>query len=229
MKRLGELKRGTIFNYAKEKFVALGVKNGGVHVLRAQSGEDRCAFYEGDEAPYNHYGKSTLREHIEQDFLQGLIRNGANPEDWIPFDLDLCETDGSVGYGILEDVQAAPLTLREWGRYKDVIPNNEDGPFWLATPFWTPRSPRMHDSSYVWYVHSDGYCDYWLCRNTYGVRPGLILKSSLLVSCDDEEEVIDLTKVQNEVFLKEAERRWKEGMFSIQIDDADIALKETRK
>lgn len=79
MKRLGELKRGTIFNYAKEKFVALGVKNGGVHVLRAQSGEDRCAFYEGDEAPYNHYGKSTLREHIEQDFLQGLIRNGANP------------------------------------------------------------------------------------------------------------------------------------------------------
>lgn len=229
MKRLGELKRGTIFNYAKEKFVALGVKNGGVHVLRAQSGEDRCAFYEGDEAPYNHYGKSTLREHIEQDFLQGLIRNGANPEDWIPFDLDLCETDGSVGYGILEDVQAAPLTLREWGRYKDVIPNNEDGPFWLATPFWTPRSPYMNDSRHVWNVNSGGGCGSWYDYYTYGVRPGLILKSSLLVSYEGEDEDIDLTKVQNEAFLKEAERRWKEGMFSIRIDDADIAFEEMRK
>lgn len=218
MKRLGELKRGTIFNYAKEKFVALGVKNGGVHVLRAQSGEDRCAFYEGDEAPYNHYGKSTLREHIEQDFLQELIRNGANPEDWIPFDLDLSETDGSVGYGILEGVQAAPLTLREWGRYKDVIPNNENGPFWLATPFWTPRSPRMNRSDSVWRVHSDGGYILWDYYNTGGVRPGLILKSSLLVSYEGEDEDIDLTKVQNEAFLEEMKRRWKKGIFGIRVD-----------
>lgn len=218
MKRLGELKRGTIFDYAKEKFVILGVKNGGVHVLRAQSGEDRCAFYEGDEAPYNHYGKSTLREHIEQDFLQELIRNGANPEDWIPFDLDLSETDGSVGYGILEGVQAAPLTLREWGRYKDVIPNNENGPFWLATPFWTPRSPNMNFSNFVWYVYSDGYYYFWYYSNTYGFRPGLILKSSLLVSYEGEDEDIDLTKVQNEAFLEEMKRRWKKWIFGIRVD-----------
>lgn len=225
MKRLGELKRGTIFNYAKEKFVALDMKNGGVHVLRAQSGEDRCVFYEGDEAPYNHYGKSTLREHIEEDFLWNLIRNGADPKDWIPFDLDLSETDGSVGYGILEGVQAAPLTLREWGMYKDIIPNNEDGPFWLATPFWTPRSPNMSNTGHVWYVCSGGFCYNWGCYNTCGVRPGLILKSSLLVPCDDEEEVIDLTKVQNEAFLEEMKRRWEKGMFGVRVDGPFIDLK----
>lgn len=217
MKQARELISGKIFTYAGEKFVVLGSKNGGVHVLRAQSGEDHCFFYEGDEAPCNHYGKSTLRGHIEQDFLWKLIRNGANPDDWIPFDLDLCDTDGSYGYGVLENVLAAPLTLKEWGMYKDVIPNNEDGPFWLATPFWTPRSPYMCHTGRVWGVYSGGYGDYWLCINTYGVRPRMILKPSMLVSVDGEDEEdnkskssIDFTEIPTEILLKELERRIKE-------------------
>lgn len=217
MKQVRELISGKIFTYAGEKFVVLGSKNGGVHVLRAQSGEDRCVFYEGDEAPFNNYGKSTLREHIEQDFLQKLIRNGANPEDWIPFDLDLSETDGSVGYGVLENVLAAPLTLKEWGMYKNVIPNNEDGPFWLATPFWTPRSPGMGYASSVWNVYAGGSYGHWYCHNTYGVRPRMILKPSMLVSVDGEDEKdnkskssIDFTEISTEILLKELERRIKE-------------------
>lgn len=225
MKQIGKLSPGEIFTYAKEKFVVLGPKNNGIHVLRAQSGEDRCFFYEGNEAPYNHYGKSTLREHIEQDFLQELIQNGANPEDWIPFDLDLSETDGSVGYGILEGVQAAPLTLREWGRYKDVIPNNEDGPFWLATPFWTPRSPFMSYSNYVWGVDSDGTYSSWGGSGTCGVRPRMILKSSVLVSVEDEDEGenenggIDWEKVSNKMLIEEFTRRFEKGLISISVND----------
>ena len=217
MKQVRELISGKIFTYAGEKFVVLGSKNGGVHVLRAQSEEDRCVFYEGDEAPFNNYGKSTLREHIEQDFLQKLIRNGANPEDWIPFDLDLSETDGSVGYGVLENVLAAPLTLKEWGMYKDVIPNNEDGPFWLATPFWTPHSPGMGYASSVWNVYAGGSYGHWYCHNTYGVRPRMILKPSMLVSVDGEDEKdnkskssVDFTEIPTEILLKELERRIKE-------------------
>ena len=215
MKQVRELISGKIFTYAGEKFVVLGSKDGGVHIMRAQSGEDRCVFYEGDEAPFNNYGKSTLREHIEQDFLQKLIRNGANPEDWISFDLDLCETDGSVGYGVLENVLAAPLTLREWGMYKDVIPNDEDGPFWLATPFWTPRSPGMDYAGSVWSVFSDGHCDLWNCGTTYGVRPRMILKPSLLVSVDGENEDIDLTKVSNKALIEEFNRRFNKGLINL--------------
>ena len=218
MKQVRELISGKIFTYAGEKFVVLGSKNGGVHVLRAQSGEDRCVFYEGDEAPFNNYGKSTLREHIEQDFLQKLIRNGANSDDWIPFDLDLCDTDGSNGYGVLENVLAAPLTLKEWGMYKDVIPNNEDGPFWLATPFWTPRSPNMNNANRVWNANSAGYY-YWNYYNAYGVRPRMILKPSMLVSVDGENEDIDLTKVSNKALIEEFNRRFNKGFISFAVND----------
>ena len=215
MKQIRELISGKIFTYAGEKFVVLGSKNGGVHIMRAQSGKDRCVFYEGDETPFNNYGKSTLREHIEQDFLRKLIQNGANPEDWIPFDLDLCETDGSYGYGVLENVLAAPLTLREWGMYKDVIPNNEDGPFWLATPFWTPRSPHMDYTYSVWNVYSDGYYSNWGYGNTYGVRPRMILKPSMLVSVDGEDEDINLTKVSNKALIEEFNRRFNKGLINL--------------
>ena len=219
MKQVRELISGKIFTYAGEKFVVLGSKNGGVHVLRAQSGEDRCAFYKGNEAPFNNYGESTLREHIEQDFLQKLIRNGANPEDWIPFDLDLSETDGSVGYGILEDVQAAPLTLREWGMYKHIILSNEDDSFWLATPFLAPRFPNMDHSDYVWNAYSNGDYDTWHCSNVYSIRPRMILKSSVLVSVDGENEDIDLTKVNNKALIEEFNRRFNKGFISFTVND----------
>ena len=217
MKKVCELKPGTLINYAKKKFVVLGKRRGGVLCLLAQS-KKNAAFYDGNEKPYNDYRKSDLRKYIEGTFLEELFQNGARKEDLVPFDLDLRETDGSEGYGILNGVLAAPLTLWDYGKYKSVIPNNEAGIWWLATPFWAPRSPYTHNSVSVWYVDSDGDCNDWGCGNTCGVRPALVLNSSLLVSYEGEEEDIDLTKVQNEAFLEEVKRRWKQGMFTIQVN-----------
>ena len=156
MKRLGNLKPGTIFNYAKEKFAVLGPRNDGVLCLLAQSKHD-AAFYDGDEKPYNDYRKSKLRAEIEVRVMNKLIENGAKREDMVAYDLDLSETDGSDGYGVLQNVLAAPLTLWDYGKYKGVIPNNEDGAWWLATPLWAPRSPDTYNSYSVWDVSSDGY------------------------------------------------------------------------
>lgn len=36
----------------------------------------------------------------------------------------------------------------------------------------------------MWYVYSNGDCNYWNANNSCGVRPALILPSSLLVSDD---------------------------------------------
>lgn len=216
MKRVQELKPGTIINYAKKKFVVLGKRHGGVLCLLAQS-EKNVAFYDGDEKPYNDYRKSGLRKYIEGTFLTELFMNGAREEDLVPFKLNLRETDGSEGYGILDGVLAAPLTLWDYGKYKGVIPNNEAGIWWLATPFWT-RSPDTGSSSSVWGVGSDGDYDSSWCYDTYGVRPALVLNSSLLVSYEGEEEDVDLTKIQNEAFLKEVKRRWKQGMLTIRVD-----------
>lgn len=226
MKRVERLKPGTIINYAKEKFVVLGERNGGVFCLLAQSKDD-VEFYDRNEKPYNDYRKSKLRATVEGRFLTRLFENGASMDDLVPYDLDLSETDGSDGYGVLQNVLAAPLTLWDYGKYKGVIPNNEDGAWWLATPFWAPRSPYTHNSNYVWGVYSDGdYSnDYW-CNLTSGVRPAIVLNSSLLVSYEgEEEEEIDLEKVPNELFMEEVERRWKKGMFTVSFEGPFVTFK----
>lgn len=224
MKRLGNLKPGTIFNYAKEKFAVLGPRNDGVLCLLAQSKHD-AAFYDGDEKPYNDYRKSKLRAEIEVRFMNKLIENGAKREDMVAYDLDLSETDGSGGYGVLQNVLAAPLTLWDYGKYKGVIPNNEDGAWWLATPLWAPRSPYTSYSVSVWHVNSDGYYLSWSYDLTSGVRPAIVLNSSLLVSYEGEEEEIDLEKVPNELFMEEVERRWKKGMFTVSFEGPFVAFK----
>lgn len=224
MKRLGNLKPGTIFNYAKEKFAVLGPRNDGVLCLLAQSKHD-AAFYDGDEKPYNDYRKSKLRAEIEVRFMNKLIENGAKREDMVAYDLDLSETDGSDGYGVLQNVLAAPLTLWDYGKYKGVIPNNEDGAWWLATPLWAPRSPNTYNSYNVWFVYSDGYYSSWYYNFTYGVRPAIVLNSSLLVSYEGEEEEIDLEKVPNELFMEEVERRWKKGMFTVSFEGPFVTFK----
>lgn len=52
-----------------------------------------------------------------------------------------------------------------------------------ATDWWL-RSPYTSDSASAWFVCSNGYANYYYCAYTYGVRPALILPSTLLVSDD---------------------------------------------
>lgn len=52
-----------------------------------------------------------------------------------------------------------------------------------ATRWWL-RSPGTSDAGFVWGVFSYGGCNYWYCYSTYGVRPALVLDSSLSVSDD---------------------------------------------
>ena len=52
-----------------------------------------------------------------------------------------------------------------------------------ATRWWL-RSPRAYDSTYAWLVVSNGDAFNYYCTSTYGVRPALILPSTLLVSDD---------------------------------------------
>ena len=52
-----------------------------------------------------------------------------------------------------------------------------------ATVWWL-RAPFTNSSSYVWYVVSDGDYILWYAYDSYGVRPALVLPSTLLVSDD---------------------------------------------
>lgn len=49
---------------------------------------------------------------------------------------------------------------------------------------WWLRSPYADYTDYVWRVYSNGGCDGGFASNSYGIRPALILPSTLLVSDD---------------------------------------------
>lgn len=186
MKKLAKLSPGRIFNFAGEKFVVMEQRDGAAFVLLAQSKES-CPFNDKDDAENrNDYTRSTLKERIDK-WVEALPRTSEEAAAILPFEVDLSCTDRSKSYGTIT-VKAAPLTLWQYGQFKELIPLNEDDWYWLVTPWacrWL-RSPSTGNTSYVWFVYSNGGFDD--ASLSYGIRPALLLNSDLLVSLDDEVE-----------------------------------------
>lgn len=188
MKKLAKLSPGRIFNFAGEKFVVMEQRDGAAFVLLAQSKES-CPFNDKDDAENrNDYTRSTLKERIDK-WVEALPRTSEEAAAILPFEVDLSCTDRSKSYGTIT-VKAAPLTLWQYGQFKELIPLNEDDWYWLVTPWacrWL-RSPNTLDAGSVWRVSTNGGCDNNNASNADGVRPALLLNSDLLVSLDDEVE-----------------------------------------
>lgn len=188
MKKLAKLSPGRIFNFAGEKFVVMEQRDGAAFVLLAQSKES-CPFNDKDDAENrNDYTRSTLKERIDK-WVEALPRTSAEAAAILPFEVDLSCTDRSKSYGTIT-VKAAPLTLWQYGQFKELIPLNEDDWYWLVTPWacrWL-RSPRTYSTGSVWIVYTGGGYDGNYASHSYGIRPALLLNSDLLVSLDDEVE-----------------------------------------
>ena len=188
MKKLAKLSPGRIFNFAGEKFVVMEQRDGAAFVLLAQSKES-CPFNDKDDAENrNDYTHSTLKERIDK-WVEALPRTSEEAAAILPFEVDLSCTDRSNGYGTIT-VKAAPLTLWQYGQFKELIPLNEDDWYWLVTPWacrWL-RSPFTNGTDYVWFVLTGGVCNYRNASYSFGIRPALLLNSDLLVSLDDEVE-----------------------------------------
>ena len=188
MKKLATLSPGQIFNFAGEQFVVMEQRDGAAFVLLAQSKES-CPFNDKDNAENrNDYTCSTLKERIDK-WVEALPRTSAEAAAILPFEVDLSCTDRSKSYGTIT-VKAAPLTLWQYGQFKELIPLNEDDWYWLVTPWacrWL-RSPHTYDTGGVWYVYTNGGCGCYSASGSFGIRPALLLNSDLLVSLDDEVE-----------------------------------------
>lgn len=186
MKKLATLSPGQIFNFAGEQFVVMEQRDGAAFVLLAQSKES-CPFNDKDNVENrNDYTCSTLKERIDK-WVEALPRTSAEAAAILPFEVDLSCTDRSNGYGTIT-VKAAPLTLWQYGQFKELIPLNEDDWYWLVTPWacrWL-RSPSASLANYVWVVYSSGGYGYSDASSSHGIRPALLLNSDLLVSLDDE-------------------------------------------
>lgn len=191
--KLADVPFGKNFEIWGHAYTVLDSDDKGVFVLET---ETVCEMpFREDEVDYkvapNDFRDSSVRAYLEGRYTEGLVSAGAKlDEDILPMELDLKCTLGQHEYGVSR-VHAGLLTLEQYGKYYDIIPKI-DTPYWLVTPWKTPsRSPYTDDTNYVWHVYSDGYCYFWYCSYTYGVRPALTLSPSLLVSveCDEEEDV----------------------------------------
>lgn len=188
MKKLAKLSPGRIFNFAGEKFVVMEQRDGAAFVLLAQSKES-CPFNDKDDAENrNDYTRSTLKERIDK-WVEALPRTSEEAAAILPFEVDLSCTDRSKSYGTIT-VKAAPLTLWQYGQFKELIPLNEDDWYWLVTPwaYWWLRSPYTNNANGVWNVDSNGNYNSSNASDSRGIRPALLLNSDLLVSSDDEVE-----------------------------------------
>ena len=188
MKKLAKLSPGSIFNFAGEKFVVMEQRDGAAFVLLAQSKES-CPFNDKDDAENrNDYTRSTLKERIDK-WVEALPRTSEEAAAILPFEVDLSCTDRSKSYGTIT-VKAAPLTLWQYGQFKELIPLNEDDWYWLVTPWacWWLRSPYTYNTDSVWLVYTNGICNGSGASDSFGIRPALLLNSDLLVSLDDEVE-----------------------------------------
>ena len=193
MKKLSELKPGEIFVFAGLRWVKLEESAEGTKVIAADKVEDQ-AF---DAEDRNNWKESTLREYLNNDFLEYLYDEGAKPEDFLTVVSDLTADDGLKNYGTSED-KIALITCDDYRKYRSLIPMI-DGWWWTITPWSCDPSY----SYYVRFVYTSGALN---SNSAYGgnngVRPLCNLKSDTLVSFEEtskEEEKEDKEDAKEKV------------------------------
>lgn len=148
----------------------------------------------------NNYANEKLRDAV-CDWLDILADSGVDVDTIKPRILDLTTVDGYRGYGSIE-VKAAPLTMDEARKYAEVIPNCDEAT-WLSTGW---GGPERFGSANALGVYADGNWYNGYCARPHGVRPALVILSSLL---DSEGNENGLEKVSTEALLEELRRRTK--------------------
>lgn len=181
---VGSLQPKSVFNYGGVNWLVLGRKGGGVLCL-ATNIIFKKAF---DDDNCNNWEDSSLREHLNNDFLEELIDNGATEAAFMPMVVDLTADDGLKDYGTCEDLISL-ISCQQYRQYRGIIPN-VDGWWWTCTAYSTKANGY---SSTARNVLSDGTLNnISACTGNYGVRPLCTLQSSILVSvinaAEGEEE-----------------------------------------
>lgn len=96
-------------------------------------------------------------------------------------DVDLTSDDGLKDYGTIQRF-ASLLTTEQYRRYVEILDKYKlDAWWWLATPWSTPTHGN---SSAIKCVSPSGGVNNGLCNGDGGVRPILILKSTIFESSE---------------------------------------------
>lgn len=127
----------------------------------------------------NNWENSGLRGYLNGEFFEKMAAE-IGSKNIIPFERNLLSLDGQTEYGKCED-KVSLLTVDEYRKYRNLIPNTKDYWWWLVSPWSTPCNDYKRA---VAVVSSAGYVGSYLCRNLNGVRPVCIFSSSIFESGD---------------------------------------------
>jgi hypothetical protein len=198
-----KVRNGERFIVDGEEFVKLDDIAGGAFVLLADTLPDYCAF-ESEDADDDRDHNNFIGSNVKRVVDEWLHRHKILSEAALALPIDLTSMDGMTDYG-MPNVYGRILTVDEYRKYRRFIPLT-DKPFWTATP-WCTRSSY---SSYVYayFVSFDGcvYYNYAYYADRCA-RPALALKSSLLVSVEEENGEKALCDYTDTELLDELLRR----------------------
>lgn len=181
---------GEIINVKGIDLLVLDERDGNPFVIALNTGIET----EFDDAS-NNYDGSTI-EAVTNDWLE----NSGIPT--IERELNLMTLDGCKDYGT-KMVKAAPLTLREYQDYSDIIVPHIENWFWLVTG-WTTRSRYYNNAYAVCVVNNNGNANSNNYSDSGGLAPAFILNKSKLGFVSKA----DLENISTEALVAELNRRF---------------------
>ena len=162
--RLGDVKPGATVKIGGREYIVLDHSKDTTAVIT----KDPWRSMEfGDSG---NYAESAVRNALNKEFLSE-VSSAVGVESIIEHEVDLlAEDDTNEGSSCRDKVSL--LTVDLYRRYRKLLPAYGSW-WWTATPYSTefPRS--------VCYVDGDGTLCWFICRYSCGVRPFLILDSSI--------------------------------------------------
>lgn len=174
-KKINNVQDGETFEIAGIEFIKFPDTAEGVPVV-ARALQNTMAF--GDN---NDLRESKVLRWLREEFLPKIVAD-VGEENLVQFQTDLTTLDGLKDYGNMESKISLP-TMDFYRQNAEIFDKHPvKGWWWLATP----ESCQPHDDPHwVLCVAPSGYFyDYYYCYDSFGVRPFLILKSSIFESLE---------------------------------------------
>lgn len=165
------LKIGDTFELAGTVWKILDITNDGYSCLADSIKETEF------DAESNNWVNSDIRDYLVTEFLDKL-KEEIGEDNILQRERDLLSLDGQTEYGKVYE-KVSLLTVDEYRKYRSLIPNTEDGWWWLITPWSTPCN--NYKTGVAGVSPSGGIYDYF-CHFNFGVRPFCIFSSSIFES-----------------------------------------------
>lgn len=156
---------GKHFNYHGIEFVALGMEQGGLLAISAETLEDEMPF---DKDNCNDWKKSTLRHYLNEEYIKNFDK-----ADLLPFVSDLTTDSGQKDYGTSEDYIAL-LSCDLYRKYRAVMPKYDTW-VWTLTPWHI--FPSGATSARI--VRTDGSLGSYGAYSSHGAAPACLFNPKI--------------------------------------------------